>query len=163
MTTNLDDIDKELDKIKKVIKERKKEEDKFVVKQQDCPPPQKLAWVGRVFQWIDVNILSNTTRLWMYILEILGIVAICIIMFQFNSGLQMISSAKTDFEIAKAKLFIESVKESATPIATMVATICGALPTVMGIFRSLKKKWTNGESIPTPENKTISEDEIHAV
>ena len=105
---------------------------------------RKLSWVGRVFDWIDFNILSRSTRLWMYILEITGIVAICIVIYQFNLGLQLLIKAKTTFEIEKAKLLIDAVKSSAGPISTMVATICGAIPTIMGIFRSLKVKWTNG-------------------
>jgi hypothetical protein len=106
--------------------------------------PMKLSWIGKVFDWIDFNILSRSTRLWMYLLEILGIVAICIIIYQFNKGLNLIVAAKTDFEIKKAKMFVDAVKSSAGPISAMVATICGALPSIMGIFRSLKVKWANG-------------------
>lgn len=104
---------------------------------------RKLSWVGKMFDWIDFNILSRSTRLWMYILEITGIVAICIIIYQFNLGLQLLIKAKTTFEMEKAKMLIDAVKSSAGPISTMVATICGAIPSIMGIFRSLKVKWTN--------------------
>ena len=101
----------------------------------------KLSWIGRFFLWLDYNILSKSTKLWMYLLEALGIVAICIVMFQFDKGLKMIVDAKTQFQINQAKLFVDTVKSSAQPIATMVATICGALPTIIGVLRSLKTKW----------------------
>ena len=103
-----------------------------------------LSWVGKMFDWIDFNILSKSTRLWMYILEITGIVAICIVIYQFNKGMQFLIQAKTDFEMQKAKMLIDAVKSSAGPISAMVATICGAIPSIMGIFRSLKVKWANG-------------------
>jgi hypothetical protein len=117
--------------------------------------PIKISWIGRMFDWIDFNILSRSTRLWMYMLEILGIVAICIIIYQFNKGMNLIVAAKTNFEIQKAKMFVDAVKSSAGPISAMVATICGALPSIMGIFRSLKVKWKNGNGNGNHENGNL--------
>lgn len=106
----------------------------------------KVSIVGKFFQWIDDNILDKTSRLWMYALEVAGLVVIAVVLREFVIGLEMIADAKTDIELKKAELFISSVKECITPIAAMVSTICAALPTVMGVFRSLKKKWENGNS-----------------
>lgn len=107
---------------------------------------RKISVVGKFFQWIDDNILDKTSRLWMYVLEITGVLVIGIVLREFVHGLDMIANAKTDTELKKAELFISSVKECITPIAAMVSTICAALPTVMGVFRSLKKKWENGNA-----------------
>ena len=117
------------------------------MEEQKVIAERQLSWVGRMFDWIDFNILSKSARLWMYILEILGIIAISIIIYQFNKGMHLIESAKTPFDIEKAKIFIDAIKNSAGPIATMVATICGAIPSIMGIFRSLKTKWNGNDSV----------------
>ena len=104
-------------------------------------------WIGKIFDWLDENILSKTTRLWMYLLEIAGVVVIFIMVSEFQKGFEMILKANTELELKKAHLFIESVKNSAGPIATMVATICGAIPVVIGALRSLKTKWANGNGV----------------
>jgi CRISPR/Cas system endoribonuclease Cas6 (RAMP superfamily) len=104
----------------------------------------KISIVGKFFQWIDDNILDKTTRLWMYVLEITGVLVIAIVLREFIAGLEMVSAAQTEMELKKAELFLANVRECITPIAMMVSTICAALPTVMGVFRSLKKKWNNG-------------------
>ena len=122
-----------------------KDIDKQVEELQEILEKPRLSWIGRFFIWLDYNIFSRSTKLWMYLLEALGILAICVIMFQFNEGLKMIVNAKTEFEINKAKLFVDTVKSSAQPIATMVATICGAIPTIIGVLRSLKNKWAGGK------------------
>lgn len=122
---------------------------------------KKCSWVGRMFQWIDDNILDKTSRLWMYILEALGICIIIVFIIKFLHGLNLIASASTDIEIEKAKLYIDAVRTNATPISAMVATICGALPTVIGVFRALKGKWKNGYGTEKPkkELKDNQEDE----
>ena len=122
-----------------------KDIDKQVEELQEILEKPKLSWIGRLFIWLDYNIFSRSTKLWMYLLEALGILAICVIMFQFNEGLKMIVNAKSEFEINKARLFVDTVKSSAQPIATMVATICGAIPTIIGVLRSLKNKWAGGK------------------
>jgi len=104
----------------------------------------KFRWIGKIFDWIDETILSKTTRLWMYLLEVVGVVVIFIMVNEFQKGFDMILKANTELELKKAHVFIESVKNSAGPIATMVATICGAIPVVIGALRSLKTKWSNG-------------------
>jgi len=108
----------------------------------------RVSIVGRFFQWVDDNILDKTSRLWMYILEISGIVVIGIIIHEFTQGLNMIENAQTDLELKRAEMFMNNVRDCITPIAAMVSTICAALPTVMGVFRSLKNKWQNGHAKP---------------
>ena len=108
------------------------------------PATTQCGRVGRIFQWIDDNILSKTSRLWMYLLEVVGVVVIFVILNRFLAGLDMLMDAKTELALKKAQLYIESVKQGATPIAAMVATICGAIPTVIATFKSLNKKWKNG-------------------
>lgn len=108
---------------------------------------EKVSIVGRVFQWIDDNILSKTTRLWMYVLEIMGIISIIVVLLKFTQGLNMITNAQNDVDFHRAELYLSYVRDCIAPIATMVATICAALPTVMGVFRALKKKW-NGNTLP---------------
>ena len=115
---------------------------------------KKCSWVGRFFQWIDDNILSKTTRLWMYFLEIAGVIFIFIIIKKVEVGLNLVALGRSTFELQKAEIYINSLTKLAPAIATMVATICGAIPTIMGVFRSLKKKWnapgTNGAPAATP-------------
>ena len=118
--------------------------DENVKKVKEILEKPKLSWIGRFFIWLDDNILSKTTKLWMYMLEGLGVFAICVIMYQFSEGLEMIVSAETKLELDKAKLFVDTVRSSAQPIGTMVATICGAIPTIIGVLRSLKTKWAVG-------------------
>lgn len=101
----------------------------------------RVLWVGHFFQWLDDNILSKTTRLLMYVLEFSGVFAICIIIYEFRHGIALIEIATDDFSLKKAESIVGSVKDFASPLAIMVTTICGAVPTVMGVFRSLKKKW----------------------
>ena len=101
--------------------------------------------IGRFFQWIDDNILSKTTRLWMYLLEMSGIFAIFIVLFEVKSGFELLYNSTTELEIQKAKLLLDSVTNAATPLATMIATICGGIPVVMGVFRSFNKKWKNND------------------
>jgi len=115
----------------------------------------KCSWIGRFFQWIDDNILSKTTRLWMYVLEIVGIVTIFIMIGEFRTGFELILKANTDLELQKAHMFIEAVRGSAGPIASMVATICGAIPAVMATFRSLKKKWNGNYTKNNEENNKV--------
>ena len=102
---------------------------------------KKISWVGHFFQWLDDNILSKTTRLLMYLLECAGVVAIFIILYEFRHGVKLIEHATDDFSLKKAEVIVTSVKDFASPLAIMVTTICGGIPTVMGVFRSLKKKW----------------------
>jgi len=101
----------------------------------------KCSWVGRAFQWIDDNILSKTSRLWMYLLEIVGLVCISIILSKVDNGLLLISEAKTELDIQKAKMYVDALIQLAPALASMIATICGALPLAIGAFRSLKSKW----------------------
>lgn len=117
-----------------------KKTDVVVVKQEEHKG-KKISWVGRAFQWLDDNILSKTTRLLMYVLECAGVVAIFIIIYEFRHGIALIEIATDDFSLKKAESIVGSVKDFASPLAIMVTTICGAIPTVMGVFRSLKKKW----------------------
>lgn len=102
---------------------------------------KRISWVGRFFQWLDDNILSKTTRLLMYMLEVAGVVAIFLILYEFRHGIKLIQHATDDFSLKKAETIVTSVKDFASPLAIMVTTICGGIPTVMGVFRSLKKKW----------------------
>jgi len=108
---------------------------------EESKSKKKCSWVGRFFQWIDDNILSKTTRLLMYVLEFAGIFAIYMILHEFIQGIDMMTGAANEFELQKAQLIVDSVKEFASPLAVMVTTICGAIPTIMGVFKSLKKKW----------------------
>lgn len=110
-------------------------------------PVRKLSWIGRFFDWININILDKTSKFWVYCLEIAGIFFIVIVVSEFRTGLQMIVDANTELELQKAQLFVDAVKSSATPIAAMVATICGALPSIIGILRTLKTKWKNGNHL----------------
>jgi len=112
---------------------------------------KKMSWVGRFFKWIDDNILDKTTRLWMYLLEALGGIIICIFVSKFTDGLDLILKASNELEMAKAQAYIDAIKTSAAPISVMVATICGALPTVMGMFRAFKTKWKS----PSDNSQTI--------
>lgn len=107
---------------------------------------KKGSWVGRFFQWLDDNILSKTTRLWMYILEVSGVVVIFMVLFEYKVGFNLILKAETPVDLQRAQMFIDAVSNSATPLSVMVATICGAIPTVMGVFKSFNKKWTNGNN-----------------
>lgn len=102
----------------------------------------KLRWIGKLFDWFDKTILSKTTRLWMYLLEAAGVIVIFIMIGEFQKGFKMVLEATNEIELKRAQLFIDAVKNSATPIATMVATICGATPVVIGALRSLKTKWS---------------------
>jgi hypothetical protein len=77
----------------------------------------------------------------MYVLECAGVVAIFIIIYEFRHGIALIEIATDDFSLKRAESIVDSVKEFASPLAIMVTTICGAIPTIMGVFRSLKKKW----------------------
>ena len=113
---------------------------------------KKCSWVGRFFQWIDDNILSKTSRLWMYFLEIAGVIFIFIIIKKVEVGLNLVALGRSTFELQKAEIYINSLTKLAPAIATMVATICGAIPTIMGVFRSLKKKWNT----PDQGNKPVA-------
>ena len=116
---------------------------------------KRCSWIGRVFVWIDDNILSKTTRLWMYLLEVAGIVFIFIIIKKVNVGLQLVADAQTHLDLKKAEMYVDSLASLAPAVATMVATICGAIPVVMGIFRSLKKKWVGQSLQQSLEEKQI--------
>ena len=108
--------------------------------------PVNSSVVGRFFDWLDTNVLSKTTRLWMYFLEILGCAIIIYIVAIWNKGFNMIEAAQTELELQRAQMYIDAIRGGTTPIATMVSVICAAIPTVMGSFRSLKKKWSaNGQ------------------
>jgi len=119
---------------------------------------EKTSIVGRFFQWVDDNILSKTTRLWMYCLEASGTIIIFTILHEFQVGFKMILNAQTQLEIQKAQMLVDAVTNAATPLATMVATICGGIPVVMGVFRSLKKKWENGSP---PSEISMQQGEKH--
>lgn len=106
--------------------------------------PVRVSWVGRMFQWIDINILDKTSRLWMYALEAVGVVLIFIVLDDVRRGLGFVSKAPDDFALKKAQLYINSLVSIIPALAAMVATICGALPTVIAVFRSLNQKWKNG-------------------
>jgi len=115
---------------------------------------KKLSWVGKFFQWLDMNIFDKSSRAWMYLLEAAGVVAIFMILNDVRIGLHQIASSKSELELKIATTYINSVVTLAPAIATMVATICGALPTVIGIMRSLNTKWKagNGTSLPSSTN-----------
>ena len=102
---------------------------------------KKLSWVGRMFVWIDENIFSKTTRLWLYVLEIIGIVVIFIVVGKAKIGLNMIIDAKTELDLTKARMYMDSLIALAPAIAGMIVSISGALPAVIATFRSLGKKW----------------------
>jgi hypothetical protein len=112
-------------------------------------PPQ-LSWVGRMFIWIDINILDKTSRLMMYVLEIAGILSLYVIINKVILGLNLIRIAPDELGLTKAKIYIDSLVAIMPALAAMVATICGALPTVIAVFRSLDKKWKNGNGKQVP-------------
>ena len=113
------------------------------------------SWVGPFFQWLDDNILSKTTRLWMYALEVAGVIVIFTVLSEYKTGFSLIIKAKTAVDLQRAQMFIDAVTNSATPLAAMVATICGGIPTVMGVFKSFNKKWKNGSTPAINGSETI--------
>jgi len=104
---------------------------------------EKLSRIGKLIDWININILDKSTKLWLHILEIIGIGTIVVILLWGRSGLDLILQAKTELDLQKARLYIDSITQIAPSIAGMVATICGAIPAIIGVLRSLGKKWTN--------------------
>lgn len=115
---------------------------------------ENISWIGKLIDWINTNILDKSTKLWLHILEIIGIGAIVIILLWGHSGLGLILQAKTELDLQRAKLYIDSITQIAPSVAGMVATICGAIPAIIGVLRSLGKKWTN----QTNENYETSEE-----
>ena len=127
---------------------------------------KKLSWVGKILVWLDVNIFENSTRLIMHLLEIVGVVAIYVIISDVQVGLHKVSIATTDLELARAKTYLDSLVQLAPALATMIATICGALPSIIGLMRSVHMKWKNnstngngngngnGSPVPPPD-KTV--------
>jgi len=105
---------------------------------------RKPSWIARLFDWIDYNILSRTTKIWVYCLEIVGIIALFMVLDEFKTGLELIRTAKDALELQKAKVYMDAVITSAPSLATMIAVIGGALPGLIGALRTLKKKWING-------------------
>lgn len=119
---------------------------------------KQLSWVGRFFYWLDINIFDKTTKLWLYLLETAGVVAIFIIIDDMQHGLSKIAASTNEFELKVAESYVSSVIQLAPAVAAMVATICGALPAIIGVMRSLKTKWKNGNEEKT--DSIPSEDEI---
>ena len=109
--------------------------------------------VGKFFDWLDNNVLSKTTKLWMYFLECAGVIIIFVIIWDVKTGLRMIATSTDELSLQKSKMYIDSITQLAPSLAGMVTTICGALPAVMGAFRSLNKKWASPTmpNIPTEE------------
>lgn len=120
---------------------------------EEGKPCENLSWIGKFFVWLDTNILSKTTKFWLYILEIVGVAIIFIIVGKTTIGLNLIINAKTELDLAKAKMYIDSLTALSPAIAGMVGTICGALPIAIGTMRSLGKKWMNGKD-------TVQESEV---
>lgn len=121
------------------------------------PIEEKEPLVGRIFQWVDDNIISKTTRLWMYFLEIFGCVCIAIIISDFQYSFRMIRDASTAFDLQKAQVLMQAIKDSSGPLAAMIATISAALPALMAAFRTLGKKWgTSGDSSGNGSNPQIT-------
>ena len=102
---------------------------------------KKLSWVGKVFVWIDDNILDHTSRLLMYVLEILGVVAVYMIMRDIQFGFHKLNAANTEMALKKAESYLDHLVSITPVLAAMIATICGALPTIIGVLRSVNNKW----------------------
>jgi len=105
---------------------------------------EKLSWVGKVFQWVDINIFDKSTRLWMYLLEASGAISVFVIIGDVQHGLHKIATSTTELELRIAESYVKSLIDIAPALAAMIASICAALPAIMGIMRSVNVKWKNG-------------------
>lgn len=101
---------------------------------------KKESWILRSLDWIS-SILNRTTKIWIICLEIIGVIVIFVIIGEVKITMKAITTATTELDFKKAEMMINALKDLAPSIATMVAVICGAIPGLVGVLRSLNKKW----------------------
>jgi len=106
-------------------------------------PSKKGMWLSRFIDKVSA-ILSRTTKIWIIILEMIGVIVILIFVGEVQLTLKMIMKATTELDFKKAEMMVNALRDLAPSIATMVGVICGAIPGLVGVLKSLNKKWQNG-------------------
>lgn len=97
-------------------------------------PTMKQRLVTRFFNWLD-PILSRSSKLWMYLLECVGVLAVVVLLSFAVAGFTMIVWYDRD----RGKELVEAVVSSANSLQVLIVGVTGALPAIIGLLRQKNK------------------------
>ncbi len=96
------------------------------------------------FRFLDL-MLDNTSRAWMYLLEVVGALSVFMFVWMFADGIHIIKHATDEKTIQKGQALIDAVKIAAESTNLIIGGLSIALPALIGMLRARKR--TSHESM----------------